>query len=108
MARGPASSGETNWPPNMAVPWRDIARPRKDLTPVQSTVLHLIAATPGTSSAELARRTHVTPQTMHKMVTDLERWGLRPRPATTARTPCSVTANSQTVQSSLNQSQLKS
>lgn len=47
-----------------------------DLTPVQSTVLHLIAATPGSSSAELARRTHVTPQTMHKMVSDLERRGL--------------------------------
>ncbi|TDD05268.1 MarR family transcriptional regulator [Nonomuraea deserti] len=37
-----------------------------DLTPVQNTVLHMIAATPGSSSAELARRTHVKPQTMHK------------------------------------------
>jgi DNA-binding MarR family transcriptional regulator len=43
-----------------------------DLTPVQNTVLHLIADNPGSSSAELARRTHVTPQTMHKLVTDLE------------------------------------
>lgn len=54
-----------------------------DLTPVQSTVLHLIAATPGSSSAELARRTHVTPQTMHKLVSDLEQRGLlelQPRP----------------------------
>lgn len=54
-----------------------------DLTPVQSTVLHLIAATPASSSAELARRTHVTPQTMHKIVTDLEHRGLlalKPRP----------------------------
>lgn len=54
-----------------------------DLTPVQSTVLHLIAATPGISSAELARHTHVTPQTMHKIVTELGRrdlLGLRPRP----------------------------
>ncbi|MGH3242235.1 MAG: MarR family winged helix-turn-helix transcriptional regulator [Spirillospora sp.] len=44
-----------------------------DLTPVQSTVLHLVAATPGISSAELARDTHVTPQTMHKIVTELAR-----------------------------------
>jgi DNA-binding MarR family transcriptional regulator len=54
-----------------------------DLTPVQSTVLHLIADTPGSSSAELARRAHVTPQTMHKIVTDLEDRGLlalQPRP----------------------------
>lgn len=54
-----------------------------DLTPVQSTVLHFIAATPGSSSAELARRMQVTPQTMHKLVTDLEHRGLltlQPRP----------------------------
>lgn len=46
-------------------------------------VLHLIADTPGSSSAELARRTHVTPQTMHKLVGDLAHRGrleLRPRP----------------------------
>lgn len=54
-----------------------------DLTPVQRTVLHLIAATPGISSAELARHTHVTPQTMHKIVAELGRRDLlelRPRP----------------------------
>jgi DNA-binding MarR family transcriptional regulator len=54
-----------------------------DLTPVQNTVLHLVEGTPGISSAELARRTHVTPQTMHRLVTDLERRELlvlRPRP----------------------------
>jgi DNA-binding MarR family transcriptional regulator len=53
-----------------------------DLTPVQSTVLHMISADPGSSPAELARRTRVTPQTMHKLVTDLEHRGLltlRPR-----------------------------
>lgn len=53
------------------------------LTPVQSTVLHLISAGPRSSSAELARRMQVTPQTMHKMVTELERRGLlafQPRP----------------------------
>jgi DNA-binding MarR family transcriptional regulator len=53
------------------------------LTPVQSTVLHLIAAAPGSSSAELARRAHVTPQTMHKLVADLEHRDLltlTPRP----------------------------
>ncbi|GAA0567398.1 hypothetical protein GCM10009546_32350 [Actinomadura livida] len=46
-------------------------------------MLHLIAATPGISSAELARHTHVTPQTMHKIVTELGRRDLlelRPRP----------------------------
>jgi DNA-binding MarR family transcriptional regulator len=54
-----------------------------DLTPVQNTVMHLISATPGSSSAELARHTHVTPQTMHKLVADLEQRGLltlQPRP----------------------------
>jgi DNA-binding MarR family transcriptional regulator len=54
-----------------------------DLTPEQSTALNLIAATPGISSAELARRLHVTPQTMHKIVTELRRRDLlemRPRP----------------------------
>ncbi len=47
-----------------------------DLTPVQNTVLHLIAGTPGSSSAELARHTHVTPQTMHKLTTELAHRGL--------------------------------
>ena len=47
-----------------------------DLTPVQNTAMHLISATPGSSSAELARHTHVTPQTMHKLVADLEQRGL--------------------------------
>lgn len=47
-----------------------------DLTPVQNTALHMISGKPGSSSAELARRTQVTPQTMHKLVTDLEQRGL--------------------------------
>lgn len=47
-----------------------------DLTPVQSTALHLVAGDPGSSPAELSRRMHVTPQTMHKLVTDLEHRGL--------------------------------
>jgi len=54
-----------------------------ELTPVQNTALHLAASTPGTSSAELARRMHVTPQTMHKLVTELQHRGLvvlQPRP----------------------------
>jgi DNA-binding MarR family transcriptional regulator len=54
-----------------------------DLTPVQNTVLHLVAATPGSSSAELARRAFVSPQTMHKLVAELEHRGLlalHPRP----------------------------
>lgn len=47
-----------------------------ELTPVQNTVLHMVAGSPGRSSAELARRTQVTAQTMHKLVADLERRGL--------------------------------
>jgi DNA-binding MarR family transcriptional regulator len=53
------------------------------LSPVQNTVLHRIAETSGTSSAELARYTHVTAQTMHKLVTELQTRDLlvlRPRP----------------------------
>ncbi len=49
-----------------------------DLTPVQSTVLQMLAAAPGSSSADLARRTQVTAQTMHRLLSDLERRGLRP------------------------------
>lgn len=54
-----------------------------DLTPQQNTVLNLIAAQPDSSSAELARRTHVTAQTMHKIVSELHKRGLvtlHPRP----------------------------
>lgn len=54
-----------------------------DLTPVQNTVLGMIASTPDSSSADLARRTQVTAQTMHRLVADLERRGLltlQPRP----------------------------
>lgn len=47
-----------------------------DLTPVQNTVLRMVADAPGSSSASLARRTQVTAQTMHRMITDLERRGL--------------------------------
>ena len=53
-----------------------------DLTPVQNTVLRMIDRRPGSSSAELARKTQVTPQTMHKLVSDLRDRGLltlRPR-----------------------------
>ena len=54
-----------------------------ELTPQQNTVLHLLAAEPASSSAELARRTYVTAQTMHKIVSELEHRGLlvlQPRP----------------------------
>lgn len=54
-----------------------------DLTPVQNTALRIVAAEPGSSPAELSRHMHVTPQTMHKLVTDLEHRGLlalQPRP----------------------------
>lgn len=54
-----------------------------DLTPPQNTVLHLLAAEPGSSSAELARRAYVSAQTMHRIVSELEQRGLltlQPRP----------------------------
>lgn len=46
------------------------------LTPVQNTALHLVAGNPGSSPAELSRHMRVTPQTMHKLVTDLAHRGL--------------------------------
>lgn len=50
---------------------------------MQNTALRFIAAHPGISSAELARRMHRTPQTMHKIVATLEHRELvrlQPRP----------------------------
>ncbi len=47
-----------------------------DLTPVQNTALNLVRGEPGSSPAELSRRMRVTPQTMHKLLTDLEHQGL--------------------------------
>lgn len=46
------------------------------LTPVQNTALQLVARDPGSSPAELSRHMRVTPQTMHKLVTDLAHRGL--------------------------------
>ena len=54
-----------------------------DLTPAQYVTLDHLAAAPGCSSAELARRVMVSPQSMHTVVADLERQGLvarQPRP----------------------------
>lgn len=62
--------------------WRD-ALADLDVTPVQNSVLRLIAGASGISSAELARRAHVSPQSMHTVVTELERRALvklEPRP----------------------------
>ncbi|KAB8194270.1 MarR family transcriptional regulator [Nonomuraea phyllanthi] len=71
-----------------------------DLTPEQSTVLNLVAATPGISSAELARLLHVTPQTMHKIVTELGRRSLlemHPRPGHGRILGAELTARGQTL-----------
>lgn len=54
-----------------------------ELTPAQYVSLYHLAEAPGSSSAELARRVFVSPQSMHAVVADLERQGLvvrQPRP----------------------------
>src|SRR5919201_1472306 len=50
------------------------------LTLPQYAVLYNLAETPGLSSAELARRSFVTPQTMNEVIQLLERDGLVARP----------------------------
>ncbi len=53
------------------------------LTLQDLTALHLLGGAPGSSPAELARLAHVSPQAMHKLVTELSRrqlLALRPRP----------------------------
>lgn len=47
-----------------------------DLTRPQSIALMLLVEQPGASNAELARRTGVSPQTMHQTMARLERDGL--------------------------------
>lgn len=49
---------------------------RHDLTLAQYTVLSVMAAQPGLSSAQLARRSLVSPQGMNNIVNDLEGKGL--------------------------------
>ena len=49
------------------------------LTGIQYTVLSIVAARDGISSAELSRRFFVTPQTMNEIVSGLERRGLLAR-----------------------------
>jgi len=49
------------------------------LTGIQYTVLSIVAARDGISSAELSRRFFVTPQTMNEIVAGLERRGLLAR-----------------------------
>ena len=46
------------------------------LTPIQYTVLSILRARQGLSSADLARRFSVTPQSMNELVAVLERKGL--------------------------------
>ena len=48
----------------------------KDLTTAQYVALSLIEASPRITNAEIARRAFVTPQTMHRIVTDVESAGL--------------------------------
>jgi DNA-binding MarR family transcriptional regulator len=52
-----------------------------DITPAQYTALAAIDGDPKLSNAELARRCHVTAQTMHRVVALLERDGLVARKA---------------------------
>lgn len=52
-----------------------------DLTPAQYAALAVIDGDPKLSNAELARRCHVTAQTMHRVVALLERDGLVARRA---------------------------
>jgi DNA-binding MarR family transcriptional regulator len=47
-----------------------------DLTPAQYMVLSLSSAEGGLSSAELARRSHITPQSMNEIIAALDRKGL--------------------------------
>lgn len=55
------------------------------LTTPQYAALAALEDTPGVSSAELARRSFVTPQTMHAIVAGLERRGLLTRAAIPGR-----------------------
>lgn len=50
-----------------------------DLTVAEYTALSLISRRDGYSNAQLARRSFVSPQAMHEMVTSLERRGLLER-----------------------------
>src|SRR4051794_18933844 len=47
-----------------------------DLTPAQYMVLSLSSSEGGLSSAELARRSHITPQSMNEIIAALDRKGL--------------------------------
>ncbi|MEO8778655.1 MAG: MarR family transcriptional regulator [Rhodanobacter sp.] len=49
------------------------------ITPLQYTILTVIVARPGLSSAELSRRFYVTPQTMGQVLAGLEERGLLKR-----------------------------
>jgi DNA-binding MarR family transcriptional regulator len=59
----------------------DAALGHLELTAPQYAVLAVLEAAPGVSSAELARRSFVTPQTMHAIVAGLEARGLLAREA---------------------------
>jgi len=48
----------------------------RDLTMAQYIALSLIEVSPQITNAEIARRAFVTPQTMHRIITDIESAGL--------------------------------
>lgn len=54
---------------------------RHGVTNAQYAALSALQADPGLSNAELARRSFVTPQTMHEIIAQLERAGLVARQA---------------------------
>lgn len=67
----------------------------ENLTTAQYAVLAHLRESPGQSNAELARKAFVTPQTMIRIVTDLEQAGLIARtenPSHGRITPASLTA----------------
>jgi len=59
----------------------DVVLRRHGLTTAQYTALTVLRHRDGLSSAQLARRSFVRPQTMHELVVGLERQGLLDRPA---------------------------
>ncbi len=72
----------------------DKALAQLDLTMPQYVALSRLQAEAGISNAELARRSFVTPQTMHRIVQGLERQGLlerRPHPQLERVMPLALT-----------------
>ncbi len=74
----------------------DVALRRHNLATAQYTALTVLRHREGLSSAQLARRSFVKPQTMHEMVVGLERQGLIERqPSADRRHVLLITLTSQ-------------